>query len=1101
LLILNIAGEHLTVINRSSMILSLSILALFGFCTGAKADEQVRLARHPSLSPYGKDLLFSWRGDIWKVSSHGGTAQRLTHNPGEDVLPRFSPDGREIAFTSNRTGANQIHRMSNTGSRPTQLTFHSEGSILEGWAPDGESLLVSASRDHFWRHSQRFFRIPNKARAGEKLLFNAYGRWARLSPDGSKVLFTREGTRWWRKGYVGSQSAQIWIYNLKSGRFDKIMEEPGACRYPLWKASGKGFYYVSQATGSFNLYSRDFGGKSIQLTSFSDDSVLTPTLSKDGSTLVFRHLFDLYVMNPEAKNPSARRLKIRCSGDYEPPKTVNRTLTKATDFSLSPDGLNMAFISGGDVWVMDTELKEPVQVTKTAEEEREPLFSPDGKSLLFVSDFMDQSDIWQAKPADSKKFWWQNERFEMSSLTNDAAVESRMSWSPDGTRLAFVRGRGDLFTVDREGKQIHCVLRSWNAPRYSWSPDGAWMAYSVEDNDFNQDIWLIKTSGQSKPFNLSRHPDSDSGPLWSPDGKMIAFTGRRSEQEVDVYYVMLQRKESEFSARDRTLKKALDKMKKGGKKASLTKKAGKSAKNSKKSPKSAVKSSKVPVKIDFQNIHERIRRISIPNSRESSLMWSPDSKLLAFRAVVGGKAGLYTVSPATSARPVFMTALSGSRATWLKNNKIAWLVGGIPSTLDGRSKAPAAYPFRAYQTLDLAKRHRAAFDLCWRAMRDNYYDGQFNNRNWSAIRRKYRDVATSPNQKDLETVVSLMLGELNGSHLGFRALGNILKPRQVPQWREATAHFGLRFDFNHKGAGLLVKDVIPGGPSSLQKSQIKDGEIVLSVDGKNLDSDLDLSAVLTGRLNRDYRLRVQSGKNERTVILRPTTYRAVRSLLYTKWIKDNRAAVDKLSKNKLGYVHIKGMNWPSFLKFEEELYSAGAGKEGLIIDVRENGGGFTTDHLLTILTQPDHSITVPRGGGRGYPQGRRVYATWNKPIIVLCNQNSFSNAEIFSHAIKTLKRGRVVGVQTAGGVISTGGRGIMDLGFLRLPFRGWYLLNNGEDMELNGALPHSVVWPSPGDWPAGRDEQLSKSVKMLLDDVKSWKKKRRPKLRNASERR
>jgi len=183
--------------------------------------------------------------------------------------------------------------------------------------------------------------------------------------------------------------------------------------------------------------------------------------------------------------------------------------------------------------------------------------------------------------------------------------------------------------------------------------------------------------------------------------------------------------------------------------------------------------------------------------------------------------------------------------------------------------------------------------------------------------------------------------------------------------------------------------------------------------------------------------------------------------------------VDQASNGTLGYLHIRGMNFPSFHRFEQELFMAGAGKDGLIIDVRNNGGGSTADHLLTALTQPVHAIAVPRGGGPGYPQDRMVYATWNKPIVVLCNQNSFSNAEIFAHAIKNLKRGQLVGVTTAGGVISTGGIPIMDIGFLRMPFRGWFTVNDGEDMELHGAVPDHIVWPEPGD---AEDKQLSKSV-------------------------
>ena len=234
--------------------------------------------------------------------------------------------------------------------------------------------------------------------------------------------------------------------------------------------------------------------------------------------------------------------------------------------------------------------------------------------------------------------------------------------------------------------------------------------------------------------------------------------------------------------------------------------------------------------------------------------------------------------------------------------------------------------------------------------------------------------------------------------------------------------------------------------------------------------------------------------------MRPFSYAAARALLYEAWMEGNREQVAKASKGKLGYLHIQAMNMSSFHRFERELYAVGAGKDGLVIDVRENGGGFTTDHLLTALTQPDHAITVPRGGGPGYPQDRRVYATWNKPIVVLCNQNSFSNAEIFSHAVKTLGRGQVVGVPTAGAVISTGSRRIMDLGALRMPFRGWYLVGDGEDMELNGAVPHHVLWPAPGQMPRGKDVQLEKAIQVLKADVKKWQNVARPPLRKASQR-
>jgi tricorn protease len=230
----------------------------------------------------------------------------------------------------------------------------------------------------------------------------------------------------------------------------------------------------------------------------------------------------------------------------------------------------------------------------------------------------------------------------------------------------------------------------------------------------------------------------------------------------------------------------------------------------------------------------------------------------------------------------------------------------------------------------------------------------------------------------------------------------------------------------------------------------------------------------------------------------PISYLQARQSLYGMWMDDNRSAVEKQSQGTLGYLHIQAMDMPSFHKFEEMLHFAGAGKKGLVIDVRENGGGSTADLLLTALTQPVHAYTVPRGGSvPGYPQDRKIFASWTKPVVVLCNQNSFSNAEIFSHAIKTLKRGRLVGVPTAGGVISTGGTSIMDVGFLRLPFRGWYLAGNGEDLELNGAIPDVVIWPKPGDT---ADRQLEKAVQMLSEDVKIFEARPLPAPRKASQR-
>jgi len=1066
-------------------------------------QEHIRLGSDPALSADGSMLAFAWRGDIWVVPTEGGVARQVTQHPAGDRQPAFSPDGSEIAFISDRDAGSQVYVMPVKGGAPKQLTFHTAGYTLEQWYPSGDALLVNARRDHIWRESQRFFRMSRNERKAEALLFDAYGQDGVLSPDGKRLLFTREGMTWWRKGYYGSRASQIWMYDFKTKEHNKLLARETSSNWPLWKADGGGFYYVGEQDGVFNLWEYDLEtGKEKQLTDFEEDSVVFPCISLDGSTIVFRHLFDFYRFRP-GKDTAPTQIEIRNVGDSVTPPIERRVLDEASEVAFSEDGLEMAFIAGGDLWVMDTELCEPRQVTDTPEEERSPVFSPDGDTILFASDQGGQGDIWRAERVDVELYWWQNEGFELKRLTKDADVESDIRFSPDGSRISFVEGLGDLWTMTPDGENASRLLRSWDTPEYDWSPDSKWIVYALNDENFNRDIWIIPADGSREPVNISRHPYDEHDPVWRPDGKVIAFTGERLDRETDIFYIWLQKEESEKSRRDRTIEKALKKMEETRKKDDKEEKDSKpSGEEKTDEAKDKEKKKATPeVVIDFERIHERVRRLEIAGSTERRLFWSPDSKKLAFTATIDGKGGTYTVEIPDELKPKLLTEKTGRQPRWLEKGKqIVWLSGGKPASVSEKGEV-TEYSFSAKQEVEREARYRAAFDLAWRFMRDRYYDERLGNRNWDAIRRKYVDMAAQAVDADgFGIVVNLMLGELNGSHLGFYSRGGSSGGTRS-DWNMATAHLGIRFEADFKGPGLKVRDVLPNGPADHEKSRIEAGEVIRSIDGVNVDPGMDLTEVLNGPLDRDIRLRVESAEDEkREVVLRPISYGAVRNLLYEKWIRDNRTKVNEASDGTLGYVHIQGMNWPSFQKLERELYAEGAGKKGLIIDVRNNGGGFTTDHLLTMLCQPSHAITVPRGGGPGYPEDRRVYATWSKPIVVLCNQNSFSNAEIFSHAIKTLKRGKVVGVPTAGGVISTGGTQIMDVGYLRLPFRGWYVLGTGEDMELNGAVPHYVVWNKPGDTPQGKDAQLVKAVKVLLKDVKKWESRPKPQLRKATER-
>ncbi|MEM7475266.1 MAG: S41 family peptidase [Planctomycetota bacterium] len=690
-------------------------------------------------------------------------------------------------------------------------------------------------------------------------------------------------------------------------------------------------------------------------------------------------------------------------------------------------------------------------------------------------------------------------------------VEGEKRFTPDGKHLVFQQGRGDLVVLDLEAGKKQTLVRGFSSIEFDISYDGQWIAYSQQDNNFNREIWLRKLDGTGEPVNVSRHPDNESNPTFSPDGKILAFTGRRIDREVDIYYVYLQEDVGKETSRERRMKEAVELMKKKrkseptpGKSESSSGKPDSKDEKPDSEEQSGGREMDDPgdekekdadepegdsgLKIDLEGIHNRLRRISISDSYESGLLFSPDSKKLAFSASIKGTSGWYTVEFPDKLTPKLFTTSTGSSPVWSKEaGGILCLRNGSPARIDAGGKSES-FGFEVAQVSSRSQWLRAGFDKAWLTMREVWYDDRFANHNWADIRRKYAPVAAQMHDAaGLAGVVTLMLGELNGSHLGFYPSSG-RSGSQVEGWEDVTVHLGVRFDDSYKGPGLLVRDVIENGPADRESSHLQAGDVLLSVDGQAVDPGLDLTTILNGRLDRDVHLDVErkdeSGDpSELSVTIRPTTYSRVRSLLYEHWLQRNRDSVEQQSDGKLGYLHIRSMNMTSFYEFERQLYNVGFGKDGLVIDVRDNGGGSTTDILLTALTQPRHAITVPRGGGQGYPQDRAIFASWHKPIIVLCNQNSYSNAEIFSHAIKTLGRGKVVGVQTAGGVVSTGSASINDVGRIRVPFRGWFLIGDGQDMERNGCLPHEVLWPAPGELPQGVDRQLSKAMELLLQDV------------------
>ncbi|QDV05914.1 hypothetical protein Poly30_14170 [Planctomycetes bacterium Poly30] len=1103
------------------------------------AGESIRLPQDPTISPDGRRLAFGWQDDIWSAPIGGGEATRLTYHAGADSDPVFSADGTQIYFTSDRSGRAQIHVMPAEGGPARQITHDSNRKRIHDVSSDGRYLLISQSTDRGWHYSEssRAFLLDTQGEEPKRMLFDAGVMDAALSPDGTKVLFERGRSSPIRKGYEGPQAAQLWLADLTTDstdgqatltRLDKDRErfQNVAAMSPMWAPDSQTYYFMSDPAGVFEIFEGKLGSDDTRQVTHvgkggSDDGVFSPVLSRNGSTLLMRHRFDLVSCNPKTGELSP--IALSAAGDGTSNALERKRITNASNVAFTADGKQMAFVAGEDVYVMDRILKEPVRITFTPHDESNLLFSADGKRLYFTSDTSGEVDIWEATHSQEDGIWWMADDFELRQVTEDRGVEDSLQLSPNGTHIGYTKDT-DLFVMDEDGTDQRRIASMWATPSFDWSPDGKWMVYDTQDDDYNSDIYIVPVDGTREPFNLSRHPDSDSSPVWSGDGKRIAWVGRRDGEEADIYVVELAKASDEETARDEKLKKALEAMKdkKGGKKGAKADgkpgagpdgaakpDAGSKADESKKDDASTKEKEdqkedqkKEPqVVIDFDGIFERVDRLRYSDSYESALIWFGDGTKLGFSATIEGERGFYSVGFPRPEKPEKIAAAPLSADRWLTEAKeFVGHKGGVPASMSDRGKTET-YEFEVRAKRDWREFRMIAFDQAWRAMRDRFYDEAYNNKDWYAIRGKYRPMAAEClGAAEFSELMNMMLGELNASHMGHRGNADPLPELDSnSDWTAQTYHLGLRVELDSEGPGLVVESVIPGSPCSLSRSLVLPGETLLAIDGAEVGPQTDLEKILTMEQLRELDLLVRSKSGEeRTVSVRPTF--SVAGLLYDEWIENTRAEVERLSEGKLGYLHIQGMNFTSFRQMEEDLYHAGAGKDGLVIDVRFNGGGSTTDHVLTALTQPVHAITQSRGSGEGYPQDRKIYASWNKPIVLMCNEHSFSNAEILSHAIKQIGRGRLVGMRTAGGVISTGAVGLIDGGMVRMPMRGWYLVGTGEDMELNGCEPDIALWNDP-TWstPGGEDRQLAKAVEVLAEDVAAEKAKPRVKLVPASQ--
>jgi tricorn protease len=1044
--------------------------------TGA-AGAPALMPRHPAPSPDGSSIAFSWQGDLWVVSSDGGRATRLTAHPADDRYPVWSRDGSLLAFASDRYGNLDVFVMpADASAEPRRLTHASVHDVPLDFTHGRQGVVFMSSRDETIRDQSGFYITPVTG-GTPSLAQSALGRWGAYSPDGGRFAFVRGGTPWWRRGYHGSANRDLWLRDA-AGRYTRLTDFDGDDDRPSW-IDNQTLAYLSERQGIKNLFLLDLvTGATRPLSAHADFDVRFPRASADGSLLAYEHGDAIWVL-PLPTGP-ARRLQIEVPADNVRNLLEHKVDRKgAQELAVHPKGELAAIVVHGDLFVVpimskdDQEIAPPrtVRVTTTTAREEHVSWSPDGESLLFTSDAGGDRDVYLLRPADGDRRWLDSYDFAWQRLTNSPEEDYSAQFSPDGRQIAFLRSRGDLMLMDATGGREHRLVAAWRPPDYRWSPDGKWIAYSVVDAEYNDDVWVIPVAG-GDPYNVSRHPDTDARPRWSPDGRRLVWLSKRHADTQDIWGVWLTRRDDERTPEDwLAVWKKDDTSSPGG---------GKSGGDSDQADDA------VPaVVIDFDGLWERVKSITELGGNEAEVQQTPDGKRFVFTAEHEGERDLYSIR--WDGKDLKRLTTGGQQPTMVQldpKGEMAFYLdkGGVAKRVGLDAKAGDPVPFEARYEVDAMAEKAQVFDEAWRTMDLWFYDPNFHGTDWAAQRDRYRPLALSASHEDdFADAIRLMLGELNSSHVWY-------SPKR-PDALETTGWIGALFDPGRGGPGIAIREVLPHSPAAATDVDLRIGDRILAVDGASVETDTNIYSLFTNTVDRPVHLEVLTTDGTRRITtVRPIGRSQELGLRYREWVRERRALVERLSDGRLGYLHIKGMNVPSFEDFERDLYAAAHGKEALVIDVRSNSGGWTTDYLMAALNVRRHAYTLARGldrSTRAYPQVRLPLAAWTRPAIALCDEESFSNAEIFSHAFKTLERGLLVGNPTFGGVISTGSITLLNGGRLAMPSRGWFVAGTDEPMENNGAVPDIVVpRPPEEDLSPERDSQLEKTVEVLLETMR-----------------
>lgn len=1054
------------------------------------------LIQFPALSPDGSQMAFSYQGDIWTAEANGNNPRRLTIHEGYETKPFWTSDSQGIVFQSDRYGNNDIFYVKVSEGIPKQLTYFSGNDAPSDVTKDGK-VLFHGNRNY--RQIEWDSEIQTVALSGGTpyRYLNALGFYATQSPNGRFTAFVKGSCRDEREAYDGPANTDIWLFDSENNSYTQLTTDTHNDIFPQW-GNDQTIYFQSSRTGRYNVHkmSLDVNGKKTTteaITSYTDRGISSFSIGNGGQTILLMKGDELVNVNTSSKTATSIQLTI--GSDYRFDPIERKKYSKDVDQIIpSPSGTYSALVIRGEIFITenDTEKNKTVNISNSPYRDLEPQWVNDS-TLLFISDRGGNYDIYAVRSADANEGdLFKTLKLDVSKVTNTPVEESNLVISTDRKTLAYQSGEGKLLTATVSSKGLltnqKTLIDGWaQAYGLCWSPDSKWLAYSMEDLNFNEEIYILKSDGSQAPVNISMHPKHDSDPVWSPDGSKLVFTSARSNNNYDIWFLWLKKSDWEKTADE--WKYEEEEKPKPEPEDTKKKKKGKS------DDKEEEKES--PIQIDFDNIHERLVQVTAFYGNEVSPLVSKDGKTIYYKTSTDGwgkpakvDVDLFKISWDKKDHTAITSGDAEPSGLYMdaKSEYIyATLKGGKPTRFKLAGDKKESLPISARLTIDFKEELNQIFEEAWKALDERFYDPEFHGQDFDALKASYKPLAMKAStREDFNTVFNQMLGQINASHMGLYR-GDMRKDVQSNK----TGLIGV--ELKPVSGGVQVIGKLPQMPADREISKIAIGDVITAVNGTPIGSQINYYELMNETAGERVLLTVKNASGaSREVEIRPVASNS--EARYKAWVQEKKELVDKYSDGQLGYIHIQAMGWASFERFERELSAAGYGKKGIVIDVRFNGGGWTTDHLMAILTVKQHAYTIPRGATESltnntefsayYPYSERLpLPAWTRPSIALCNESSYSNAEIFSHAYKQIGVGTLVGKPTFGAVISTSGRRLIDGSLIRLPFRAWYVKATGENMELGPAVPDIVLDNAPDERSRNEDSQLRKATEQLLKEL------------------